>query len=102
MSNRTGAQRVLGVVDGGNTHAVSASSAHSLREHAEKTLRRYFADLNGHDPKELYDMVLGEIERPLLSTLMEYTRGNQSRAAAILGLNRSTLRKKLRRYKINS
>ncbi|HLW74829.1 MAG TPA: DNA-binding transcriptional regulator Fis [Gammaproteobacteria bacterium] len=102
MSNRTGAQRILGVVDGGNTHTVSASSAHSLREHAEKTLRRYFADLNGHDPKELYDMVLGEIERPLLTTLMEYTRGNQSRAAAILGLNRSTLRKKLRRYKINS
>jgi Fis family transcriptional regulator, factor for inversion stimulation protein len=102
MSNRTGAQRVLGVVDGGNTHVASASSAHSLREHAEKTLRRYFADLNGHDPKELYDMVLGEIERPLLTTLMEYTRGNQSRAAAILGLNRSTLRKKLRRYKINA
>jgi len=47
-------------------------------------------------------MVLGEIEQPLLVTLMEYTRGNQSRAAAILGLNRSTLRKKLRKYKINS
>ena len=55
MSNRTGAQRVLGVVDGGNAHAASASHGHSLREHAEKTLRRYFADLNGHDPSELYD-----------------------------------------------
>ena len=103
MSNRTAAQRILGVVDGGNSaHAGSTTSAHSLREHAEKTLRRYFADLNGHDPSELYDLVLGEIEQPLLLTLMEYTRGNQSRAAAILGLNRSTLRKKLRRYKINS
>lgn len=102
MSNRTGAQRVLEVVDGGQQHAVSGSSSHSLREHAEKTLRRYFADLNGHDPSELYDMVLGEIEQPLLKTLMEYTRGNQSRAATILGLNRSTLRKKLRQYKINS
>ena len=102
MSNRSGAQRVLGVVDGGNTHAAQGASAHSLREHAEKTLRRYFADLNGHDPKDLYDMVLGEIERPLLATLLEYTRGNQSRAAAILGLNRSTLRKKLRKYKINA
>jgi|HubBroStandDraft_5_1064220.scaffolds.fasta_scaffold22541_2 Fis family transcriptional regulator len=101
MSNRTGAQRVLEVVDGGNQHAVSASN-HSLREHAEKTLRRYFSDLNGHDPKDLYEMVLGEIEQPLLKTLMEYTRGNQSRAASILGLNRSTLRKKLRQYKINS
>ncbi len=102
MSNRTGAQRVLEVVDGGQTHSAAAHSNHSLREHAEKTLRRYFADLNGHDPSDLYELVLGEIEQPLLKTLMEYTRGNQSRAATILGLNRSTLRKKLRQYKINS
>ena len=101
--NKTGAQRVnLEVVDGNGAHAAHVSPTHSLREHAEKNLRRYFADLNGHDPSELYEMVLGEIEQPLLLTLMEYTRGNQSRAAAILGLNRSTLRKKLRKYKINS
>lgn len=99
--NKTGAQRVLEVVEGGGGHAAQAPATHSLREHAEKTLRRYFADLKGHDPSELYEMVLGEIEQPLLLTLMEYTRGNQSRAATILGLNRSTLRKKLRKYKIN-
>lgn len=100
--NKTGAQRVnLEVVDSNGSHAAHTPT-HSLREHAEKTLRRYFADLNGHDPSELYEMVLGEIEQPLLATLMEYTRGNQSRAAAILGLNRSTLRKKLRKYKINA
>jgi len=102
MNNRTGAQRVLEVVDSSGTHAAPSASAHSLREHAEKTLKRYFTDLKGHDPSDLYEMVLGEIEQPLLSTLMEYTRGNQSRAASILGLNRSTLRKKLRKYKINS
>ena len=102
MNNRTGAQRVLEVVDGSASHAATPASAHSLREHAEKTLRRYFTDLKGHDPSDLYDMVLGEIEQPLLSTLMEYTRGNQSRAASILGLNRSTLRKKLRKYKITA
>lgn len=101
--NKTGAQRVnLEVVDSNGSHAAPASSAHSLREHAEKNLRRYFADLKGHDPSDLYEMVLGEIEQPLLTTLMEYTRGNQSRAASILGLNRSTLRKKLRKYKINA
>lgn len=102
--NKTGAQRVnLEVVDGNGSHAApAAASAHSLREHAEKNLRRYFADLKGHDPSDLYEMVLGEIEAPLLITLMEYTRGNQSRAATILGLNRSTLRKKLRKYKINA
>ncbi|HET7395723.1 MAG TPA: DNA-binding transcriptional regulator Fis [Gammaproteobacteria bacterium] len=97
MTSRTATQRVLEVVDGDRV-----GTSHSLRDYAEKTLRRYFSDLDGHDPSELYEFVLGEIEPPLLRTLMDYTRGNQSRAAAILGLNRSTLRKKLRQYKINT
>ncbi|HEX6549267.1 MAG TPA: DNA-binding transcriptional regulator Fis [Gammaproteobacteria bacterium] len=97
MTNRTATQRILEVVDGDRV-----GTSHSLRDYAEKTLRRYFADLDGHDPSELYEFVLGEIEPPLLRTLMDYTRGNQSRAAAILGLNRSTLRKKLRQYNINT
>lgn len=97
MTSRTATQRVLEVVDGDRV-----GTSHSLRDYAEKTLRRYFSDLDGHDPSELYEFVLGEIEPPLLRTLMDYTRGNQSRAAAILGLNRSTLRKKLRLYKINT
>jgi Fis family transcriptional regulator len=97
MTSRTATQRVLEAVDGDRV-----GTSHSLRDYAEKTLRRYFSDLDGHDPSELYEFVLGEIEPPLLRTLMDYTRGNQSRAAAILGLNRSTLRKKLRQYKINT
>lgn len=78
----------------------SARGSHCLRDYAEKTLQRYFADLDGHDPANVYEFVLGEVEQPLLKTLMDYTGGNQSRAAGILGLNRSTLRKKLRQYKI--
>ncbi|MGH8373569.1 MAG: DNA-binding transcriptional regulator Fis [Gammaproteobacteria bacterium] len=97
MTSRVATQRVLEVVDGDRV-----GTSHSLRDYAEKTLRRYFTDLEGHDPSDLYEFVLGEIEPPLLRTLMDYTRGNQSRAAAILGLNRSTLRKKLRQYKINT
>jgi Fis family transcriptional regulator, factor for inversion stimulation protein len=97
MTSRVATQRILEVVDGDRV-----GTSHSLRDYAEKTLRRYFADLEGHDPSDLYEFVLGEIEPPLLRTLMDYTRGNQSRAAAILGLNRSTLRKKLRQYKINT
>jgi len=97
MTMRSGAQRIMEVVD-----SERAGTTHSLRECAEKTLQRYFADLDGHDPADLYDFVLGEIEPPLLRTLLDYTRGNQSRAAAILGINRSTLRKKLRQYKINT
>ena len=97
MTIRTGAQRIMEVVEGDRV-----GTSHSLRECAEKTLRRYFADLEGHNPADLYEFVLGEIEPPLLRTLLDYTRGNQSRAAAILGINRSTLRKKLRQYKINT
>ncbi|MGH8280734.1 MAG: DNA-binding transcriptional regulator Fis [Gammaproteobacteria bacterium] len=98
MNNKATAQR-FEVVEGG---AQDLTASHCLRDYAEKTLRRYFNDLDGHDPTNLYDFVLAEIEPPLLKALMDYTRGNQSRAAVILGLNRSTLRKKLRQYKINT
>ncbi len=71
-----------------------------LRDLTEEALRKYFKDLNGHKPAALYDLVLGEVEPPLLTTVLEHTRGNQSRAAEILGINRATLRKKLRHYRI--
>jgi len=63
-------------------------------------LKRYFKDLNGHAPGDLYDLVIGEIEAPLFRTVMHHTQGNQSRAAAILGVNRATLRKKLKTYSL--
>lgn len=75
-----------------------AQDPRPLRECAEAALQKYFEDLDGHAPGNLYAMVIAEIEQPLLKAVMDYTRGNQSRAAEILGLNRSTLRKKLRLY----
>jgi len=69
-----------------------------LRNLTEDALKKYFKDLNGHKPGELYDLVLGEVEPPLFETVMDYTQGNQSRAAEILGINRATLRKKLKHY----
>jgi len=69
-----------------------------LRNVTEDTLKRYFKDLNGHTPGDLYGLVLGEVEAPLFKTVMDHTQGNQSRAAEILGLNRATLRKKLKTY----
>ena len=68
----------------------------ALRTFALQAFREYFDTLNGHAPVELYDLVLKEIELPLFQAVMNYTRGNQSRAAEILGINRGTLRKKLR------
>ena len=62
----------------------------------EEALGSYFETLNGHQPNALYELVIGEVEKPLLRTVLEYAEGNQSLAADILGINRGTLRKKLR------
>jgi Fis family transcriptional regulator, factor for inversion stimulation protein len=73
-----------------------------LSFHVKQALERYFADLNGHTPADLYELVLSEVERPLLEEVLRRTRGNISKAAQHLGLNRATLRKKLERYGIAS
>ena len=70
----------------------------ALREYVAKAVRRYLLDLGECDSHELYDIVLREIEVPMLSEVMRHCEGNQSRAAATLGLNRATLRKKLKAY----
>jgi Fis family transcriptional regulator len=71
-----------------------------LRSLTEQALDRYFASLNGHAPGHLYDLVLREVEEPLFRAVLGYSEGNQSRAADILGINRGTLRKKLKVYGI--
>ena len=71
-----------------------------LCKHTEDALDQYFATLNGDRPGDLYDLVIGEVERPLFQAVMDYTQGNQSQAAGILGINRGTLRKKLKTYSI--
>jgi Fis family transcriptional regulator len=73
-----------------------------LRNHAERALHDYFANLNGHRPARLYDMVLREVEEPLFRTVLDYAAGNQSQAAVILGINRGTLRKKLREFGLSA
>ena len=67
-----------------------------------EALDGYFNKLNGHKPGDLYQLVLGEVEKPLFSAVLEYTNGNQSEAAEILGINRGTLRKKLRSYNLRA
>ncbi len=78
--------------------SVDLLPATPLRDHVAETLRIYFHNLGGQAPSNLYDLVLREVEPPLLDIVMKFTRGNQTRAAIILGLNRGTLRKKLRQY----
>ena len=72
----------------------------SLRDHVAESMQRYFQDLDGQDTKNLYNLVMAEVEPPLLKAAMKYTRNNQSKTAALLGLNRGTLRKKLKQYNL--
>lgn len=81
--------------------AALAPTAHpqpALRDNVAKAVRRYLLDLGNCDSHDLHEIVLREIEVPLLIEVMRHCDGNQSRAAAVLGINRATLRKKLRQY----
>ena len=81
--------------------AEPAPSSHpqpALREYVAKAVRRYLLDLGDCDSHELHDVVLREIEVPLIVEVLRHCEGNQSRAAAVLGLNRATLRKKIKLY----
>lgn len=71
-----------------------------LSKLTDEALSGYLKSLNGHRPAELYQLVIGEVEKPLFRTVLEYAGGNQSLAAEILGINRGTLRKKLKTYKL--
>jgi Fis family transcriptional regulator len=72
-----------------------------LRDCVRDVLARYFSDLEGHQVDDLYQLVLTEVEVPLLETVLNHTKGNQSKAAQLLGLNRGTLRKKIKQYNIS-
>lgn len=71
-----------------------------LREAVRDALTHYFDQLDGTPPNDLYDLVMQQVERPLFESVLQYTGGNQSRAATLLGISRSTLRKKLALYEI--
>ena len=69
-----------------------------LREHVAVSVRRYLGDLDGCDANNLYEIALRELEIPLFAEVLRHCDGNQSRAAAMLGIHRATLRKKLKDY----
>ncbi len=70
----------------------------TLRDSVKQTMEAYLKQLDGHSTGQLYQMFQQEVETPLLETVMAYVRGNQSKAAELLGINRGTLRKKLKMY----
>jgi Fis family transcriptional regulator len=80
---------------------VQGNQTLSLQESVNYTLQQYIAKLDGQTPANLYDLVLAEVEKPLLEMVLKLTNNNQSRAAIILGLSRGTLRKKMAIYGLN-
>jgi len=76
-------------------------NAQPLNTSVERTLHNYFAQLGDQTPTGLYDLVLAEVEIPLLKVTLQKTRGNQTKAAQWLGLSRGTLRKKLKQYNLD-
>lgn len=73
-----------------------------LCELVANSLDQYFEDLNGQEPAQLYDLVINQVEKPLLEIVMRETNGNISRAAQMLGLNRATLRTRLNKHGLHN
>jgi Fis family transcriptional regulator len=76
------------------------SGNNEIGKSVEKSLDEYFLRLDGEPPHGIYDMVITHVERAMISSVMERAGGNQTQAADMLGLNRSTLRTKLTKYGI--
>ena len=71
-----------------------------LGEAVRRSLERYFKDMDGERPTDIYDMVLRNVEKPMIEVVLGRTEGNQSRAASMLGIDRNTLRKKMQQLRI--
>jgi Fis family transcriptional regulator len=102
MTAETLANNNLNTPANDETHQLQTTSGNgnsvTLRDSVEVALKNYFAQLDGAPTTEVYQLVLSEVEAPLLEQVMKYTRNNQTRASTMLGLNRGTLRKKLKQY----
>jgi Fis family transcriptional regulator len=74
--------------------------ASEIAECVRKSLEKYFKDLDGERPRTVYEMVLKNVEKPMIEVVLNYAEGNQTVAAKWLGINRNTLRKKIETLKI--
>ena len=86
---------------GNNNKSFDSYSKKPLEEEVRKAMKRYFVQLDQQNiPIDVYQLVLNEVEPPLLNAVMKFANNNQSKASRILGINRTTLRTKLKKYNI--
>ena len=76
----------------------AASRENELSSTVRKVMKQYFKDLDGEKCSGIYEMVVAAVEKPMLEVVMGQAQGNQTRAAQLLGVNRNTLRKKLKQH----
>ena len=84
-----------------STGIKSINGSGCLSNNVRQAMDKYFKDLDGHEPVDLYQLILTEIEVPLFESVLDFTDGNVSRAAEMLGLNRGTLRNRLSKYDLD-
>ena len=89
------------MTDNNNT-SISEIKHERLSECVSRVLKHYFKDMENHFNGDLYELIISEVEKPLVEKVMLYTNNNQSNAASILGISRGTLRKKIMLYHINT
>ncbi len=72
-----------------------------LEDCVSAALRHYFETLDGHECRDLFSLVMGEVEKPLLAMVLDRSGGSRTKAAQMLGINRGTLRKKLQQHRLD-
>lgn len=80
--------------------ATSIKRKNPIAESVTAAISEYFHHLEDAEASGLYNLVLSEVERPLLESILSFAQGNQSQAARWLGLSRNTLRKMIAKYDI--
>lgn len=86
--------------EGNAAQDVTTQTQPTLHDCVELAMKNYFSHLDGQPVTDVYNMVLSEVEAALFESVLNYTRGNQTLAADVLGINRGTLRKKLKQYRL--
>jgi Fis family transcriptional regulator len=76
------------------------SRSNELADCVKRSLERYFKDMDGEKPTSIHDMVLKNVEKPMIELVLSHAKGNQTLAAEMLGINRNTLRKKMQQLRI--